>query len=171
MNSIGPWLCRHILMLTIVTSGLAGAADNRQPIQIEADSLTVEESTGISTYSGNVAVTQGARQLHAEQVRIFSENEQIIRIVASVPAAATSLARYQRLADDDQDEVEGQARSITYYVREERLEFVGEATLSQSDETTVSGETVNYDAAAGRVDASGGDERVKTTIRQGTRDQ
>ncbi|MDZ7686854.1 MAG: lipopolysaccharide transport periplasmic protein LptA [Gammaproteobacteria bacterium] len=127
MKLMRTWLYRQIVILTMVGTGFAGGADSQRPIQIEADDLTVEESTGTSTYTGNVAVTQGSRQLHAEEVRIFSEDEEIIRIVASVPATSESLAHYQQFAEGDQHAVQGKARSITYYVREERIEFLGES--------------------------------------------
>lgn len=160
-------LCRRLLTFAaLLLAFFASASENAQPIQVEADRLTVEESSGVSVYSGNVRVSQGPLKLIADEVRIYSTEEAVTRIVASV-LAEDRLARYEQLASEDRMHVEGEAREIVYHLQEERLEFNGSAILSQADETTVSGETVEYDAAAGRVNAtSGADGRVKTTIRQ-----
>ena len=160
-------LCRRILSLAaLLLAAVASASENAQPIQVEADQLTVEESSGVSVYSGNVRVSQGPLNLIADEVRIYSTGDAVTRIVASVQGE-DRLARYEQLPGDDRMHVEGEAREIVYHLQEERLEFNGSAMLSQADETTVSGEKVEYDAAAGRVNAtSGADGRVKTTIRQ-----
>lgn len=153
--------CAALLLASVVL-----ASENAQPIQVEADRLTVEESSGVSVYSGNVRVSQGPLKLIADEVRIYSTEDAVTRIVASV-LTEDRLARYEQLPGEDRMHVEGEAREIVYHLQEERLEFNGSAMLSQADETTVSGERVEYDAAAGRVNAtSGADGRVKTTIRQ-----
>ena len=160
-------LCRRILSLAaLLLAAVASASENAQPIQVEADQLTVEESSGVSVYSGNVRVSQGPLHLIADEVRIYSTGDAVTRIVASVQGE-DRLARYEQLPGDDRMHVEGEAREIVYHLQEERLEFNGSAMLSQADETTGSGEKGEYDAAAGRVNAtSGADGRVKTTIRQ-----
>lgn len=154
------------LLLALASAGTV-SADNRQPIQIEADRLTVEEDSGISTYSGNVAVSQGLLNLRAETVEIHSADDEITRIIATVPESAAQPARFEQLSDGRRERVEGEARRIIYHVREDRLELLGKAMLSQADETTVSGDAVNYDASAGRVNATSSEsDRVRTTIRQ-----
>lgn len=160
------WHSLILLLLAATAAASVDAADNELPIQVEADRLTVEEDSGISTYSGDVTVNQGPMNLRADKVEIFSTDDEITTIVATTDSG-DRLARYEQLPEGERKRVEGEARRIVYHVREERLELLGRAMLSQDDATTVSGDAVNYDAGAGRVNATSGDEgRVRTIIRQ-----
>jgi lipopolysaccharide export system protein LptA len=44
--------------------------DVSQPVQIDADQLSVNQETGIATFSGNVIVVQGDMRLQAGEVTI-----------------------------------------------------------------------------------------------------
>ncbi len=159
MTGVRRELPAILLLLSLQT--WAESVDNEQPIHVEADRLTVSQESGTSVYRGNVVVNQGSLRLSAEEVSIFSEADEITRIVASVPDTATKLAVYEQ----QEQLVQGQARRIIYHVSEDRLEFVGDAALRRGNDTRVSGDRVNYDAAAGRVNASSEQSgRVKTTI-------
>lgn len=168
--------CRLLAFILVQVIGIASASaqaiDREQPIDIEADNLTVDEPSGVYTYSGSVQVNQGTLSIFAEVVQIQAQDEEIVRVVASVGPEHPELARYEQLRAGEIQKVRGEARTITYHVSEERLEFSGEARLSQGSETTVSGDIVNYDARAGRVQASSnGNTRVRTTINQGAGEQ
>ncbi|XOV87272.1 MAG: lipopolysaccharide transport periplasmic protein LptA [Pseudomonadota bacterium] len=143
---------------------LALKSDQQQPIKIEADAATVDEKNGVSTYRGNVTVNQGSLFISADEVQIHSAGNEVVRIVARVPLTAAELVHYEQLPDND-DLISGNARTIVYFVKEERLEFLGEAILRQADAKSFSGETIQYSVTDSRVNAeSSGDRRVITTI-------
>ncbi len=158
---------RFFVTLTLILFVASAVADdNKARIVINADRMTAIEDSEIVTYKGNVVVSQGLRSLKAEEVTIHYADDEIVRIEATVPDSGELLARFEQLADDDRDRVEGEARRIVYHVLEDRLELLGSAMLSQADQTTVSGDSVDYDADARRVNASSGENsRVRTVIR------
>jgi lipopolysaccharide export system protein LptA len=47
------------------------AYDARQPVEVTADSLTIDQSTGQAVFSGNVIVHQGDLRMAAGQVRVI----------------------------------------------------------------------------------------------------
>ncbi len=156
-------LCLALVCLN-GTNAFALKADQEQPIKIEADAATVDEKNGVSTYRGNVTVNQGSLFISADEVQIHSTDNEVVRIVAKVPLSALELVHYEQLPDND-DLISGNARTIVYFVKEERLEFLGEAILRQADAKSFSGETIQYSVTDSRVNAeSSGDRRVITTI-------
>ena len=64
-----------------VAIGFGGVAyDARQPVEVTADSLTIDQSTGEAVFSGNVIVHQGDLRMAAGQVRVlYSENRRSAR--------------------------------------------------------------------------------------------
>lgn len=53
---------------TTVTTGLI--ADTTQPIEVEADQLSVDQATGVAVFSGNVRVKQGALRVNAPKATL-----------------------------------------------------------------------------------------------------
>lgn len=71
--------CSALLALFVATGALAeGAsvafgglkADTSLPVEMNADSLTVNQTDGTAVFSGNVIVTQGAMKLSATEIRV-----------------------------------------------------------------------------------------------------
>jgi hypothetical protein len=55
-----------------VNIGFGGVAyDARQPVEVTADSLTIDQATGEAVFSGNVIVHQGDLRMAAGQVRVL----------------------------------------------------------------------------------------------------
>lgn len=142
------------------------STDRDQPIEISADAGQVDETAGVSIYSGNVTIDQGSTSIRADQVEVVVENEEVVRIVARAKPGDSQLAHYEHLPDDASEPVFAEARTITYLVPEARLQLTGEATLQQTRDR-FSGNTLVYDVNKGAVDlssgGSGGD-RINMTI-------
>ena len=71
--------CSALLALFVATGAMAeGAnvafgglkADTSLPVEMNADSLTVNQTDGTAMFSGNVVVTQGAMKLSAAEIRV-----------------------------------------------------------------------------------------------------
>jgi lipopolysaccharide export system protein LptA len=60
-----------------VNIGFGGVAyDSRQPVEVTADNLTIDQATGEAVFSGNVIVHQGDLRMAAGRVRVlYSETD------------------------------------------------------------------------------------------------
>lgn len=56
------------------TSSLLGARNGNQPINIAADKVTADLNAKSITYSGNVVVTQGDIRMHANAMKVNTDN-------------------------------------------------------------------------------------------------
>lgn len=154
---------RGLALLVSFLLSLPAAAlesDRDQPIRIQADAAVVDESSGISTYTGNVTVYQGTLHIAAQEVQIHTNEDEVTLIVASVPDDAESLAHYEQQPEEN-ELVRANARTISYHVAEERFHLVGDARLTQGEDT-FTGEIIDYEADKRRVKSAGGVETIFT---------
>ncbi len=129
-------------------------SDRDQDIHIQADEAEINEIDGYSVYRGNVTFDQGTMRISADQIEVYTADSEIVEIIASTDAASTALAHYQQQPESDEEIVYADAREITYYAREERLNMIGQAKLRQTDDR-FSGELLKYDVKKGTVSLIG----------------
>jgi lipopolysaccharide export system protein LptA len=155
-------LATSTLLLGVLWTGLvpAGSQDTRQPITIEADRAELDERRGISTYTGNVQLTQGGIQMHAHTLTVYTLEGQLQRIVAEGDPV-----RYRQQRVDEPD-VHGNSQRINYDAATRRLLLLDRAELLQGN-NRFSGERIQYDPDAEQVIASGAEktgQRVTVTL-------
>ena len=61
----------------LITSAIALTDDSTKPINIQADSAEINDATGISTYRGNVKITQGSTVLTGDIVTLETANKKV----------------------------------------------------------------------------------------------
>ncbi|MCB1646599.1 MAG: lipopolysaccharide transport periplasmic protein LptA [Pseudomonadales bacterium] len=164
---------RLINLLTLVLLGCtsshwawAKSSDRDQPIQIRADAGMVNESTGVSIYTGNVTIDQGTMHIRADEVEVIMSDREVVQIIARATEPDSPLAHYEHVPDDATEPVTADAKRITYLVQEERLHLAGTARLKQVRDT-FSGELLYYDVNKGIVDLKSdrkAGDRIKMTI-------
>ena len=137
-------------------------SDRDQEIRIKADEAEINEVDGYSVYRGNVTFDQGTIRISADQIEVLVADSEIIEIIASTNPTSTALAHYQQQPESDEGIVYADAREITYYAQEERLNMIGQAKLRQTDDR-FSGELLKYDVKKGTVSLIG-----KTSPEAGT---
>tara|TARA_Y100001934_G_scaffold280030_2_gene385567 strand:+ start:203 stop:715 length:513 start_codon:yes stop_codon:yes gene_type:complete len=155
-----------LLTLSVMAASSKGLdSDRYQPIRIQADAAMVDESRGTSIYRGNVIIHQGTLQVTADEVEIYTADNQVIQIIAKAAKAPGELAHYKQQTNDANDMVSAEARKITYLVQEERLHLAGNAKLQQVGDI-FTGELLYYDLGRGIVnlDSGGSKGRVNMTI-------
>jgi lipopolysaccharide export system protein LptA len=130
------------------TPVVAAPSDADQPIHIRADSAELDEKRGLAIYRGSVQMDQGTMQVTADTMTIEIADEQVVRITAQ-----GSPSHYRQLLETDEPEVLADANTIVYHTQEERVELKGNARLRQ-DPNEFSGELIQYDIRARKVDAS-----------------
>jgi lipopolysaccharide export system protein LptA len=154
-----------ILLMAFVTSLVfALPEDTKQPIEIEAQSVVVDETTGFSEFSGNAVVRQGSLLLSAELIQVQTDNEEVVSMIAR--GSLEKPAKYSQNQEDQARFVEATAKVITYEVNEGMIFLVGNAHLIQGFDS-FSGDTLTYDINNDKVVVKGsedGTERVKFKI-------
>ena len=155
-----------LLTLSVMAASSKGLdSDRYQPIRIQADAAMVDENRGTSIYRGNVIIHQGTLQVTADEVEIYTADNQVIQIIAKAAKDPGELAHYEQKNNDTNDMVSAEARKITYLVQEERLHLAGKAKLQQVGDI-FTGELLYYDLGRGIVnlDSGGSKGRVNMTI-------
>ena len=155
-----------LIMTAITDSALALESDRYQPITIQADAAMVDDSAGTSIYRGNVIIEQGTLNVSADEVEIYTADDEVIQIIAKADAESGRLAHYEQETNLNQDRVVADAKKITYLVQEERLHLYGNARLQQVEDV-FTGELLYYDIRRGIVNLnSGGKEgdRIKMIL-------
>ena len=154
-----------ILLMVFVTSlVLALPEDANQPIEIEAQSVVVDETTGLNEFSGDAEVRQGSLLLLAELIQVQTKNEEVMSVVAK--GSLQKPAKYSQNQENQARFVEATATLITYDVDEGMIFLVGNAHLIQGFDS-FSGDRLTYDINNDRVvvkSSEDGIERVKFKI-------
>ena len=138
--------------------------DSKQPIEIEAQSVVVDETTGFNEFSGDAEVRQGSMLLFAELIQVQTDNEEVVSVIAK--GSREKPAKYTQSQENQARFIQATATQITYDVDEGMIYLVGNAYLVQGFDS-FSGETLNYDVNNDKVVVKGsedGTERVKFKI-------
>jgi lipopolysaccharide export system protein LptA len=143
------------------SGALALATDKDQPIDLEADSVELDEGRGMSIYSGSVVLKQGTLQVRADKVTVLHTGSKPSKVEAEGRPV-----RFQQLPDKSTEPVKGEALKAVYEVNSEELVLLGNAVLSQGRDTFRSDRIV-YDRVKSVVKAGAaakGKERVRITV-------
>ncbi|OAN80073.1 lipopolysaccharide transport periplasmic protein LptA [Jannaschia sp. EhC01] len=135
-----------------VDIGFGGVAfDDRQPVEVTADGLTLDQTTGEAVFTGNVIVVQGDLRMAAGAVRIVygtQGNQDVSEVIATGGVLVTRGA----------DAAEG--GSARYDVASALLTLSGNVLVTQGP-TAIAGDSmvVNMRTGNGSVDG-----RVRTVL-------
>lgn len=122
--------------------------DVEKPVDIEADSVMFNNEKGIADYEGNVIIIQGSLEIRAAKVNIQAPDHEITSIVAT-----GSPVKLKQTMDDGQL-VQGQAKTVTYNVKDERIVLTGNAKLEQGKDV-ISNNNIEYLPGSGELHAGG----------------
>ena len=151
------------LLLAGGTPVVFGAEND--PINIEADHATLSEKQGLSTYSGNVVLTQGEIKINADEIIVHHEQGKLTHVTAKgLPV------KYHQQGETQELDIHGEANTMEYFATEERLLLLDSAKLTQGG-NAFSGNRIEYDTQREVVTAAvaeSGEERVQVTIQPST---
>ena len=71
-----------LLVFAFSSNSIALTDDSTKPINIQADSAEINDDTGISTYRGNVKITQGSTILTGDIVILETANKKVKKIIS-----------------------------------------------------------------------------------------
>jgi lipopolysaccharide export system protein LptA len=154
-----------ITLAMLLSTGAASAQDmqlrlgeslnlSQRQLEITSETLEVDQETGVSTFSGDVVVSQGDMRLTAQSLRIEygstgeDSRQRIDRLVAD--GGVTMVTEAEAV----------EARSAIYSLTDQTLEMIGDVVLVQGA-NILAGERFFADLRTGTGRMSG---RVRTLI-------
>jgi len=155
-----------ILLISIffTTFVFALSEDAKQPIEIEAESVLVDEISGFNEFSGNAEVRQGSLLMTAELIQVQTNTDGVETMIAK--GTVDNPAKYIQSQENQARFIEATATLITYDVNKDMIFLVGNAYLIQGFDS-FSGDTLTYDINNDKVIVKGsedGTKRVKFKI-------
>ena len=156
-----------IILLTTIfftTFAFALSEDAKQPIEIEAESVIVDETSGFNEFSGNAEIRQGSLLMTAELIQVQTNAGGVETMKAT--GTLDNPAKYIQSQENQARFIEATATKITYDVNEGMIFLVGNAYLIQGFDS-FSGDSLTYDINNDKVIVKGSEDgttRVKFKI-------
>ncbi len=141
------------LLFTISSIPTASAleSDASKDITIQSDSAQFDRKARTAVYIGNVTLEQGTLKITADQMTLYSNEEQ--KLTQAI--ALGQPAHFQQQMDDDKGLTKAQGKSITYLTLDKNITLFNDATLEQEG-NIFTGETIIYNMLNEIVSAKGG---------------
>lgn len=143
----------------------AEKADRDKPINLEADTVTLDDIRKVSVYQGNVILSQGTMMVRADRVQVTQKAEALDAIVATGRPVA-----FRQKLDGRDEYIEGFADRVEYDSGTSQLELIGQARLRRGGDE-LRGARISYNAntefykVVGKPDTSTPGGRVRAVIR------
>ncbi|WP_374220366.1 lipopolysaccharide transport periplasmic protein LptA [Psychrobacter sp. H8-1] len=148
------------MLLALPLYGHALPSDANQPIKLLADKATYSERTGVTSYSGNVIITQGTLRLTADDITVNLSQQRSINSAVATGRPATM----QQIVTKEKGLAKGQANKIDYNAVTGIITLTGNAKLDQNG-ASFAGNVIRYSLKAGDVEATaGGNQRVELIL-------
>ncbi len=128
------------------SNAFALSSDIKKPIEIDANSALFDKAKGYGKYEGNVQIKQGSMLIQAWRIEVFAPKNNITKIVA----LGSPIKFRQRM--DDGKLAQGQAKKMTYLIRDRVISLSGGASLSQ-DQDRFTSNVITYSLRTGELKA------------------
>jgi lipopolysaccharide export system protein LptA len=130
-----------VLAAALFTAAPAHAekADRTKPIHLEADRVTVDDLKQISTFAGNVVLTQGTMVLRGDKMEVRQDRDGFRHGVVW-----GNLAYFRQKRDGADDLIEGWSERIEYDGRAEKVQMFNRALLKRGQDEA-RGNYISYD--------------------------
>jgi len=149
----------------LASPAYAEKADRDKPVNLEADTVTLDDVRKVSVYQGNVILSQGTMMLRADHMQVTQNAEGLDKITATGRPVS-----FRQKVEGRDEFIEGFASRIDYDNVNGQLELIGQAQLRRgSDE--LRGAQISYNAntefykVVGQPDATTPASRVRAVIR------
>ncbi|MCG8093903.1 MAG: lipopolysaccharide transport periplasmic protein LptA [Candidatus Thiodiazotropha endolucinida] len=150
-----------VLLLIVWAHGHALESDKDQPMHLEADSLSVDEASGVVLYEGSVEITQGSLRIWADRLWIHRRQGKTERVIGE-----GSPVRFRQLTEKGDGEVHGEARRVEINAERDELLLIDDASLEQGG-NRFRNDRIIYNRAKAMVKAgtsAQGKQRVQVVI-------
>ncbi len=126
--------------------------DREKDIQIEADSAEIDDAARITTYRGDVIITQGSLRITGSKVTIYyDENSDFIKLISTGKPA-----RFRQLPDGkkdiDSNYQVAHSQRMEYFKKKDLIILLGNAVYGQGG-SKVAADRIEYDSRTSRMKA------------------
>lgn len=128
----------------------AESADRDKPIELEADTVTVNDAKKTSTYTGNVILTQGTLVIRADKL-IVREDKDGFQHSTSTGNPTT----FKQKREGKNEYMQGSGQRIEYDGRMDKVQLYTKAWVKRGEDI-VYGDYISYDANAEFAEVIGG---------------
>lgn len=154
-------LCLGIL--AFIPAAQAEKADRDKPINVEADSVKVDDVKRVATYEGHVVLSQGTLMINADRIEVRQDDKGVVSGLAT-----GSPVYFRQKMEASSEFAEGWAARIEYDSQGDKIKLMGQARLKRGIDE-LRGEQITYDSRSEFFQAKGGTSgtsgRVRAVIR------
>jgi lipopolysaccharide export system protein LptA len=155
-------ICMGAMALVFSPGVQAEKADRSKPINVEADSVKVDDIKKVATYEGHVVMSQGTLMITADRIEVSQDSKGVIS------GLATGKQTYFRQKMEASHEyAEGWAERIEYDGQGDKIKLTGKARLKRGIDE-LRGNQITYDSSTEFFQAKGSSSpsgRVHAVIR------
>lgn len=165
MRTLKTFIYTALLAALLASHAHAEKADRDKPVNLEADTVTLDDIKKVSVYQGNVILSQGTLMLRADRVQVTQNASGLDK----VQATGNPVAFRQKL-DGREEHIEGFADRIEFDSVNSQLELIGQARLRRGNDE-LRGAQISYNAntefykVTGQAGAKTPSGRVRAVIR------
>ncbi len=139
-------------LLAITLPVLAERSDRDKPVNLESDTVDINDLTKVSVYQGNVRLTQGTLLITADKLVVVQDDEGLSKTTAN-----GTPAYFKQKADGADEFTEGWAQRIDYDAKREKVEMHTQARIKRGHDE-VRGNLITYDGQTESYRVLGGKE-------------
>lgn len=145
------------ILLLCSFSAFAEKADREKPVNLEADTVTVDDSKQTSIYQGKVVLIQGTLVIRGDKLIVKQGAEGFEHgTVYGTPAT------FKQKREGYDEYIEGFADRIEYNAKTDKAELFNHARMKRNQDE-VQGNYISYDARTEFFQVLGGDKDKGTT--------
>ena len=155
------WMFGYLLsgVLLLTAPAHAERADKTKPVNVEADSVRVEDTKKTAVYEGHVVLTQGTLMMTADRIDVRQDEQGF-----SSGDASGKPVYFRQKMEGKEEFAEGWAERILYDGRNDKLQLSGQARLKRGEEE-LRGSLIVYDARSEYYQAQGSSNGVRGRVR------
>ncbi len=141
-------------VLLLASTADAERADREKPINLEADTVTLDDIKRVSVYEGNVQLTQGTLLIRSDKLLVSEDNQGF-----QYGTAHGNPAYFRQKREGFNDYVEGYGGRIEYDGKQEKVQLFSQARMKR-DQDEVRGDYISYDIKTEFFKVLGGGAKV-----------
>lgn len=137
------WRVAALLCLALACHAPASYAeqsDRSKPVHLESDRLSIDDARQISTFEGNVQLSQGTMMIRGDKV-IVTQDKSGVKHGTAIGQPAS----FRQKREGSDDYIEGVAERIEYDTTNETVDFFGNARMKRNQDE-VRGEHISYNS-------------------------
>ena len=139
-----------ILFLLYVPACYAERADRDKPILLESDQVLIDDAKKISTFTGNVQLTQGTLLIRGDKIIVTQDKDGFKH-----GTIYGKTARFRQKREGAEEYVEGNGERIEYDTRMDAVDFYVQAHVKRGQDE-VRGEHITYNLKTEIFQVDGG---------------